>query len=107
MTINKTLTVPESIRILPRNEYASRPDAKQLIMFKGDDGRDYGTFEALRAANRDYFARMHPFKVFDAIEGRREIAPGTGEVQVCVGFKKGRDEYGLRTETPVYRTQRF
>ncbi|MDO8656124.1 MAG: hypothetical protein Q7K45_02715 [Nanoarchaeota archaeon] len=108
MTIDKTLiTVPETIKILPSNEYVPRPDTKHLITFKGDDCGDYGTFEALKAANQDYFARTTSFKVHDAIEGRREIAPGTGDVQVCVGFKKGRDEYGMRKETPVYRTQRF
>jgi len=85
MTIDKTLIVPLSLPL-------QNPglDRKQLIQ-----------------TNPNYLARTTCFKVYDHLQGRREIAPNTGEVQVCVGFKKGRDEYGLRTETPVYRTQRF
>ncbi len=46
--------------------------------------------------------------VHDAIQGRREIAPGTGEVQVCVGFMYELDPItGKRKEVPVFRTDTF
>lgn len=102
MYIDNTLIVPNSLPL--KNPGLDR---KQLIQFIGKDGRDYGTPKALQEANRDYFARIHPSKVHDAIESRREIPSGAGEVQVCVGFLKGRDEYGMRTETPLYRTETF
>jgi len=110
-------------------------DRHQHIMFKGEDGKDYATPEALRQADeawrREHFqyiskdGRFYPtsealdaaneawkrehlfYIVHDAELGRREISPGTGEVQICVGHKLERDEYGKEEYIPVYRTQTF
>ena len=45
--------------------------------------------------------------VFDAEQGRREIAPGAGKVSVCLGFEFVKDRDGMRREVPVYRTETF
>jgi len=84
---------------------------KQL-MFIGKDGKDYATVEALIAANEAHFRQTHRYLVHDAMEGRREIAPGTGEVQICVGYEKvtqrGPDGKYMGTEdVPIFETKTF
>ena len=75
------------------------------LMFKGKDGRDYSTAEALRQANEAWKRENLFYIVYDAELGIREIAPRTGKVQVCVGHLIERDETGMRKYVPVYRTE--
>lgn len=77
------------------------------FQYIGDDGRFYSTLEALQAANEAHFRANHRYIVYDAELGKREIAPGTGRVQVCVGHLIERDETGRRRDVPVYRTETF
>lgn len=81
------------------------------VSFKGDDGREYPTSEALFAANDAHFRATHRYIVHDALEGRREIAPGTGPVKICVGhnfvYDTASDGTRTRREVAIYRTQVF
>lgn len=77
------------------------------ISFIGKDGRSYPTSEALNQAGIAWKQRNLFYIVYDAQLGRREIAPGTGEVQVCVGYSIEYDKNGMKREVPVYRTERF
>ena len=83
----------------------------QHIMFKGPDGKDYATSEGLRQAQEDWNRQNLRYIVHDAVQGRMEIAPGAGEVQICVGHEiehdYDADGVSTRREVPVYRTQTF
>lgn len=53
-------------------------------------------------------ALLVPFIIHDAELGRREIYPGVGEIQICVGHHIRTDPLtGKRTYEPAYRTQQF
>ena len=80
---------------------------REHFQFIGKDSREYLTSEDLVRANKKYFQKTNFYIVYDAIEGRREIAPGTGLVRICVGFKIESGASGKRTEVPVYRTEVF
>jgi hypothetical protein len=83
----------------------------EMIMFIGRDGKDYATPEGLRNAN-DAWKQAHlRFKVYDALRGTFEVAPGIGEIQVYVGYKieHTTDPNGIihRRDVPVFRTERY
>src|SRR3989344_9578810 len=78
---------------------------RENLQYKGKDGRDYSTAEALRQANEAWKRENLFYIVYDAELGIREIAPRTGKVQVCVGHLIERDETGMRKYVPVYRTE--
>lgn len=85
-------------------------DTRRLehLMYKGKDGRDYSTPEALRQADEAHFQSTHFYIVYDAELGRREIAPRTGKVQVCVGhFIETDPTTGKKKYVPAYREETF
>jgi hypothetical protein len=86
-------------------------DRHQHLMFKGKDGKDYVTSKGLRRANEQWDRENLRYFVHDAVQGKMEIAPGAGEVQICVGHKiecdYDADGVATRREVPVYRTETF
>lgn len=77
------------------------------IQYKSRDGQFHLTTESLDTANEAWKKQNLFYIVHDAELGRREIAPGTGDVQVCVGHFIERDELGQPKYVPKYRTERF
>jgi hypothetical protein len=86
-------------------------DRHRFIMFKCPDGKDYATIEGLTHAQETWKRQNLRYIVHDAVRGRIEIAPGTGEVRICIGHKIEHDYDAdgvmTRREVPVYRTQTF
>lgn len=85
----------------------TKTDDLKFETYIGDDGRRYGTFEALQSANKAFREKGLFYIVHDAELGRREIPPGTGEVRICVGYKFEFGKFGEKVEVPVYKTKRF
>ena len=86
-------------------------DRSQHIMFKGPDGKDYATREGLAEAIKAHKRARLCLTARDINKFRVEIPYGSGEVQVCVGYKIKRvqDTKGvpIREEFPVYKSVRF
>ena len=84
--INKMiLRKPDLNYLLPAKEpnfnYPIESKDPDMIMYKGPDGKDYGTPENLQRKNLRFI-------IHDAIEGRKEVAAGSGSIDVGVGYIK-------------------
>jgi hypothetical protein len=87
------------------------------LKFIGLDGGNYETWETLLDANQRYHDLMFPkevekglknmFIVYDAERGKMDIAPGVGEIDICIGHKIDTNEFGKQSYVPVYQTRRF
>jgi hypothetical protein len=89
-------------------KFMEKIEPRPKIMYKGRDGRSDASLEALRQADEAWKQRNLFYIVHDAEQGRREIAPGTGKVRVCVGhFIETDPTSGKKKYVPAYREQTF
>jgi hypothetical protein len=81
---------------------------REHLQYMGRDGRHYPTTEALARADEAWKKQNLFFIVHDAEQGRREIAPGTGKIRVCIGhFIETDPTSGKKKYVPAYREQTF